>query len=46
MFVDMFGVWPGMVNMRTGWESRTVPPLYGLLFLPFGESQSLSNRED
>ena len=32
---------PGMLNKKTGCESRTVPPLYMLLFLSFGESQSL-----
>ena len=34
-----------MLNKITGCESRTVPPLYVLTVLPFGESRSLGNRE-
>ena len=30
-----------MLNKITGWESRTVPPLYVLMLPFFGESQSL-----
>ena len=30
-----------MLNKITGCESRTVPPLYVLMFLFYGESQSL-----
>ena len=32
-----------MLNKITGWESRTVPPLYVLIPCFFGESQSLEN---
>jgi len=30
-----------MLNKRTGWESRTVPPLYVLKDPSFGENRSL-----
>lgn len=32
---------PGMLNKITGWESRTVPPLYVLTGMIKGESRSL-----
>ena len=37
----MSGEEPGMLNKITGWESRTVPPLYVLMVRIVGESQSL-----
>ena len=40
-FRGFSGVWPVKLNKRTGWESRTVPPLYMLMVIPFGESRSL-----
>ena len=44
-FVACAGAEPGMLNKITGCESRTVPPLYVLTVLPFGESRSLGNWE-
>ena len=44
-FVARSGEEPDVLNKITGCESRTVPPLYVLTVLPFGESRSLGNRE-